>query len=1257
MNKITQIENALKAIDSAKFQSLINHLLYLQGNKFIGAPGAVVGKEKTSKGTPDSFFINGDKYMFVESTTKEKLGNSKSFFKKLSKDIDHCFNNEETSIRKDKIGNIVLACTEEVTTKEYELLKNKVQSYNLEAKFEILNIQNLPLVIYEFPKLAEEYLDVKIVIGDIFTLEEFLIKTTKGLQPSLINEFVGREDELKKCIESLQRCDKLLLSGGAGVGKSKLAVKLLEDLSKQNYVPIVIQSSAVPLWDEFNHYFQTGKNYIVLFDDANKSIHNLNYLLSIIDKQKSFSIKVVITSRDYVKKQVSNSLSEHLYEEVIISEFNDQEIEKIIVAALPNLKYHNDIKKKIIDLAKGNARVALMATYSVTPESETNYLTSPVLLYEKYFKKISQEISIFDKPIILKSLAIVSFFGILDRNNEELKGNLYSNFGIDWNNLWSAIMELHSHEILDVYSDEVVKVSDQVLASYAFYKCFINDKSSLINYSEWIASFIKNYSYRISATLVDANNTFDYYHVKELVVPHLNDTLKELTSNEQLYSFYNLFWFYKGLDCLLYLKKWIKSLPKEQFPETLKFNYEHNNHVTASKYFELLIGFWSHSNELLKPSIELTIDLVALQPSRLSEILKFLNENFKYKLEDRDYGYLRQNTLLDVLLDETFVQGKMALTNGIFLNIAKALLGWHYTEHSASKGRTITFYNFDLYTSKSLIKLRERILNKVHLLFEPKNEQIQEILDKIIHPGGNIDKKIYLEELPIYQKIISQKLDKTQYSHCKFVTTLSEKISQTQAIYPENWDNFIKSDIMKMSIFLKSEREYRKGQSHKEFEKEKQEEFDKFIKSNDWATIEKLLFNIDVFYKQQTKGSVWHLEGSIIDIYISIAKKDKSEFEKAIGLFFSGGVFFPLRTTIINYVIYNGVMTGEEFTNIMNKYEFKDKSYWESVLLAMLPEEQINESFLKLLIDNCQNPENNIYLYRMLDYLKYYKAFDEYKNGNSELENHNIITYLTSSILSKPQIIIYDFGIDFFVECASYFSEHITLLKKAYLAQKDTDQHFDHQGKELEAILKVDSNFLIEILEQKATHDDYLTFELENFKFDYIWTLPNYEEIINKALDIIIAHKPLFSNGDYPASQIFQFQINSEELQKKALLFLDKYMITNITDRNRVSIILNIVMYNYHIYFIDFMKKFLTLNKNFEIFKSIHLSKSEVFINSRVPYIQSDIDFCIELIKMVNSLPDILSYSKHIDYLEKRILWLKKDIKNEQRRDFEEEHY
>ncbi len=171
MNTITQIENALKAINQASFQSLINHLLHLEGNKFIGSPGTVVGKEKTSKGTPDSFFIDdSNNYIFVECTTKERIGASKSFFEKLLKDIEHCFNEIETTISKDKIDKVYLACTEKISVDEYDLLHQKVKSYNSDTKLDVLTIQNLPMRIFDLPKLAEEYLNIQIVKGDIYTL-------------------------------------------------------------------------------------------------------------------------------------------------------------------------------------------------------------------------------------------------------------------------------------------------------------------------------------------------------------------------------------------------------------------------------------------------------------------------------------------------------------------------------------------------------------------------------------------------------------------------------------------------------------------------------------------------------------------------------------------------------------------------------------------------------------------------------------------------------------------------------------------------------------------------------------------------------------------------------------------------------------------------------------------------------------------------------------------------------------------------------
>jgi len=1258
MNTISQIENALKSINEANFQNLINHLLYLQGNRFIGAPGAVVGKEKTSKGTPDSFFVNNDKYIFVECTTQEKVGESKSFFNKLTKDIDHCFKEEATTIKKENIAKIVLACNEKISTEEYNQLNTKVKSYNSDTKFEVLNIQNLPMLIYEFPKLAEEYLGVQIIKGDIFILEDFLLKTTKGLQPSLTNEFIGREEELKSSIEALKKYDFLLLSGGAGVGKSKLAVKILDELSKTDHVPIVIQSSGVPLWDDYQHLFSPGKHYIILFDDANKSVTNLSYLLSKLRESKSYAAKVVITSRDYVKKQVLAALKDWSYQEFNIPEFKDAEIENIIIAALPNLQYHHEIKRKIVNLAKGNARVALMATYSVTPDSETNYLNSPVLLYEKYFQKISEEIGIFNNTIVLQSLAIVSFFGILDRNNEKLKADLEDIFGIDWNDLWSAILELHNNELLDVYSDEIVKVSDQVLSTYAFYKCFIDDKTAVINYGDWIATFSENHSNRIRVTLVDVNNTFTYHHIKELVLPHLNKVSEQIRSNEeQQYAFYDLFWIYKDLDCLLYLRKWIMSLPQEEHPGYLNFDSV-NSLQPKTRHFELLKRFWNHPNEYFNPSLKLTLELAERQPSLLPEISKSINEDFKYKIEDLEHRYLRQNMLFDVLLDDKWNDTQKPIVNGIFLRLSEVLLGWHYTQYGPTKGHEFTYYNFNLYKSEALSYLRMRILSQLHHLFDIENKQCSKVLMKIVHPGGDIDKSLYADELPIYEKIISDKLDHRQSSHCKFVASLSEHLEKVTTTIPESWNDFINSDIQKLSDLLKPDWKDRRSKSLEERQKERLKKINDIVNGSEWPDLEQLLLDVNSLYHQEQRNSSGYIQAAATNIYIAIARKDKSQFENALRLHFSGKVHFPLSSLIFHIPLQEKIITGKELFSIVDSNEFEDRFFWESVLVTSLPDQQINEHFLKLLLALFGNGDKSFNVHYMHDYLKYWTAFENYKAKASELGNHNIMTYLTSLILARKNQTSDPFGYDFFSECASYFSNHTELLKSAYWAQHEIDPGFDYEDKELRVMLDLDRSFIHESFINGAIGVGYSAkIDLSNINISLLWEYPEYEELVENLLLDVVRKERFSSTYEQAIFNLFRLKNADESSTKKAKSLIIK-LTQKHTKNNKVLLILIETVYkNYNDWIIPYYREFLLLSRDIEITKKIDFGRSGSTSGSWVPVYQRRINFYQSIINMINTLPDILDYAEHIAYFEQLIAWKKEDIKMEMKRDFMDEYY
>ncbi|NJO24901.1 MAG: hypothetical protein HC867_02590, partial [Bacteroidia bacterium] len=343
----------------------------------------------------------------------------------------------------------------------------------------------------------------------------------------------------------------------------------------------------------------------------------------------------------------------------------------------------------------------------------------------------------------------------------------------------------------------MVKVADQVLSTYAFYKCFIDNTSSVIDYGKWITIFIQNYSHRIKASLIDINNTFNYYHVKELTLPHLEKAMAVLTNEKALYSFHSLFWFYKGYDTLNFVRNWIQQLPVQESSEKLEFTYVHNDHTYPTSYFELLVNFWGHSDELLKPSLRLGIELTTKQPNRIAEFLKFLNDYFSYKVQDFENEYSRQNTLLDVLLNETLSGQEKLIAEGVFLNICEKLLGWHFTDYGSSKGRAITIINFDLYNSPELLHLRQRILTGFSTLFFVNEQQSAKILGKIVRPGGDIDKKIYATELPVYEKLISDKLDVKKYAHCKFVKRLSKILSDSSIDFSKQAEAFINSDILK----------------------------------------------------------------------------------------------------------------------------------------------------------------------------------------------------------------------------------------------------------------------------------------------------------------------------------------------------------------------------------------------------------------------------------------------------------------------------
>ena len=146
---LSEIENKLENINEATFQELCDQIIFrkYKGKIDISAfcrKGSQTGKQKTVKGTPDTFIrlANGN-YYFIEITTNI------SDKDKLKKSVEDCFD-QNKSQEIDKIEKIILCFNFKIDQIQIEKINNVVpQQHKNRIAIDSWSIDRLALEITE----------------------------------------------------------------------------------------------------------------------------------------------------------------------------------------------------------------------------------------------------------------------------------------------------------------------------------------------------------------------------------------------------------------------------------------------------------------------------------------------------------------------------------------------------------------------------------------------------------------------------------------------------------------------------------------------------------------------------------------------------------------------------------------------------------------------------------------------------------------------------------------------------------------------------------------------------------------------------------------------------------------------------------------------------------------------------------------------------------------------------------------------------
>lgn len=1234
MIEVVTIENALERINGDIFQELCNHYLYLKLNPNSITPiGSVIGKEKSKKGIPDCYFTSADnELIFAEYTTRERLKTGESFYKKLESDINSCFDKSKTGLENEEINKVILCFTERIKPNEKKELEKLCKSYNPACILELKGIRDLAFAVLDYPILGK-YLGIKIGTGQIQEPSEFIANYEKSkISTPLSNSFLGREDEIEKGLINLDKSNILLVHGAAGTGKSKYAIELAKLYSiKNNFNFLCIGNKGIAIWEDLRTFIQIDKKYLLLVDDANRLAKNFQWILSLLENRDSNSLKIIVTVRDYALNQVKGISKIYDYSSVEINPFSDDDIKKIVQS--DDFKINDPAYiDRILKISKGNARLAIMCAKVALKAKSILELEDASQIYDEYFEPLFDEINLLKDPITQKSLAIISFFSRIDKENREFCDLIFNNLNIDEDKFWEICYYLHESELVDLYEKQVVKISDQIFSTYIFYKVVVQNET--LGFTFFLDNYL-DYEHRITDTLIPVINTFNYKGIESKLKPIIVAKwfeIEKLGNYQFSLKFLDLFWFYLSPQVLIFLKRTFDKQEPEVLTE-FKYTYELNEFSSGiEKELEILSRFRYHSDDFFKDSLELMFYYAVKFPSKMPAISYIIKEKFSFTRLGYVYGHHIQHLLFDFLIENAKSNSNQDVYENILAKVLPHYLKIEFRENEGN-GRSITIYTFRLGFSKAIQAFRNKCFN--YLLFEAKKSTVLKILSAFnFYEYRNSDSILKHDKRYIFS-LIDKFIDTAEFEDCLALQHILEAFEWLKLEYSPNE---YKSELFLLAEILKRNRQQGNELSWEDREKLYQKELLEYCKNFDFNKYQALFTNFSTILTKTdelNKGNLrWQYETSLNTILGNLALTDKDLFFNVLSLSFN-----QFRFNLNYSYIFN------RFFGVYPQF------YYELFELIQNLQENIKFCYHQTLNIDSVNDEHISFLYSdfIISLKSLIKKFDfwnltfisKYKKLKGESEIYFEILNIVLDKATSENVKI-GVGQQFVEKCLTFDDIPFEDVMNIYLHSCEVEQHFDYENDIFKVLTQRNSNAIVWLLTKRITpyHE----------KFDFIWSLDNYIDIIDSIFEYYINSKTFY----FPESTIAVFfPIEKDKFNNNPVTYLKKLVNEKYSNTEYMNIVFNVICNKYPDLRMDFLANFLKLNSDFDMFRNLEITpNSHSWSGSYIPILENEKKVWEDVISVLNKLPNRLNYYEHKDYANQMIARYDANIKEEMKREF-----
>ena len=1221
----------ISKLEGGRFQNLCNQILVEMGFK-IHPLGSHDTSDKTTPGTPDTFFLKDDYYTLVEYTTQED-----GVFQKIKGDVEKCINKiKECKIEKGKI--IEFYTSSNLKIEQFKELTDLCLLNNI-----ILEIYNIDMIANmlrrEYPLIAKEYLDIAVDTLQVLSPMEYMKEYNKKKGSVKINdELLYRDNEKKEILQNISDNDITLISGKSGCGKTHLILDIMiNDKSQLNeYKILCIKNRNQNLFDDLKKYLKKDNKYIIFIDDIN-NINDIGQILYFLNPINNLELKIVATVRDYAKSRVIEKINTVENEtdnyfkigHISIKQLTDEQLGEVIKK---NTNIKNELViRNIIYVSQGNARILMMAAEVI--KSGTGKATTIEDIYNSYYEIVVKQLS-KESNTIMKSLALIGILNAIDLKNENHK-SLITVFNLTDEQLRNDMLILHNNEIIDMIDENIAKVSEQCISNYSMFLSIVIKKD--ISVDELI---INMFSYSKSRLIEDINLLLNIFHGQETVdliqlgVSHVWNSID--IYNYDKFDFLNSFGSLLDLETLNFCSEFVKITNCNK----MNFKYEEivtskNREYTDNKLLNLL-GKFKYSDKM-ELALNIIIEYIKKDNSIIPEAYKLFAYMWGYGDEIYYCDFYIQKKVIESLISSNYPEDN-SITY-LIMNLIQHYLKFNGDYSFSSGKRNIVITQYCLNETENLREFRNIMLD--YLIEKSKSENnrcyLINILNHLYSSGYGRDENIKLIMENDYEKV-SELVNNLLPLDLKIAILTDNINNEYKAFNVTNLDiNIQENDIYMFYKMIDNniDHDYKNDKTL--------ENMKKIVNQMSIDEIYKNIYKIGIIENENQLENKYDIKKGISLFIIALFEKDEIDVCKLLDLFVSNNILknFPVERVIKFCIDKVGYSKTKQ---IVSKYEYKQKFYFMFACYSLIPDNEICKKELDNFIDFVsQKIKIDSGTSINLGFLSKYTLIDKDifpKTLNILCELYKDDLFVLSLMTS---LLFNEFSENTPQKLKEYFKSDYDVLINAYLLLLKNRDNLDYNGKYFDMFMDLDFKDFI---------DKYLSF-IEN-NLDIMHNNHNVLKNIWRHDDLKIRYviesilkmqnfkrinflKLLFSNlkENYAIEEEYLIDIIKKYSDNEDILVEIFVVISNRSKEARIKCIIEL----------------LKLNNNYEMFEKIQLeSYNWSWSGSEIPIIESRIDYFKELLEGIQKLGS--NYIKHCMFVNKKIKSLEIYKKNTIRDEF-----